>query len=103
MNPLSNIPTDIHLSSIEIQDTNVHFPRLEPLQRAIDVISEGWAVEHSADDRQAWLDGILEPVWESMRNEQSNSDGTAGEAQAGDVENGTEISRTLGVTVSSDF
>lgn len=85
-----------------IQDNNVHFTSLLPLERAIDSISAEWKVEHTADDRQAWLDGILDPVWSSMRKDISGDAALEmdRETQTEDVQSGAEVTKALGVTVS---
>lgn len=79
-----------------IQDTSVHFTSLFPLERTIDAISRGWKVERTAQERQKWLDDILNPVWESIIQDDSRN--TAQETS--DAQNRLEIERALGVTVS---
>lgn len=77
----------------EIQDTAIAFPQIEPLQQAIDTISEEWKVEHTTDDRRDWLDRILEPIWNSLsEGDEAPSRNTTG--------NDEEISRSLTLTVS---
>lgn len=79
-----------------IQDTSVHFTSLSPLERTIDVISREWKVERPPEEREKWLDDILNPVWESII--QDDSIDTA--QKTSDVQNRLEIERALGVTVS---
>lgn len=81
------------LCSTEIEDTAITFPEVEPLQLAVDTISREWNIAHAEGERKKWLDGLLFPLWDSMKKGNGSvSNGTTGV--------GSGIARSLAVTVS---